>query len=101
MDGAVGPAGAAGPAGADGIGTYNTFTGTPTADATGVITVTESCADSQDIAVFGGFTYSGSKGSLLATYQDPSDDSSWILTYDRSGGGGVITLIVICADVTP
>jgi hypothetical protein len=107
-DGAAGPAGAdgadgaTGPAGADGAdgigGYYTTSPGVSSGAGTGIITLTDSCSVG-DAAIGAGIRYTGTKGGMLESY--PSASNSWTIVYTRSGGGGDVTLTVICADLTP
>jgi hypothetical protein len=101
-DGATGPAGPAGPAGADGAdgigGYYTTSPGVSSGAGTGIVTLADACS-AGDAAIGAGIRYTGTKGGLLESY--PSAFSSWTIVYTRSGGGGDVTLTVICADLTP
>lgn len=99
--GPAGPKGPQGPAGADGvdgIGSYYLVTGTPSS-VSSESTVTESCSDSNDVAVSGGYTYSvGSRGYAVDSW--PSAANSWSVRYRKDGGPtGDLTVYVVCAAI--
>ena len=99
--GPVGPAGPQGPAGADGVdgvGSYYLVTGTPSS-VSSESTVTESCSDSNDVAVSGGYIYSvGSRGYAVDSW--PSAANSWSVRYRKDGGPtGDLTVYVVCAAI--
>jgi hypothetical protein len=99
--GPAGPKGPQGPAGADGvdgIGSYYLVTGTPSS-VSSESTVTESCSDSNDVAVSGGYTYSvGSRGYAIDSW--PSAANAWSVRYRKDGGPtGDLTVYVVCAAI--
>ncbi len=104
LQGQTGPAGPTGPQGppggdgVDGVGSYYLVTGTPSS-VSSESTVTESCSDSNDVAVSGGYTYSvGSRGYAIDSW--PSAANSWSVRYRKDGGPtGDLTVYVVCAAI--
>jgi hypothetical protein len=104
LQGQTGPAGPTGPQGppgddgVDGVGSYYLVTGTPSS-VSSESTVTESCSDSNDVAVSGGYTYSvGSRGYAVDSW--PSAANSWSVRYRKDGGPtGDLTVYVVCAAI--
>ncbi len=104
LQGQTGPAGPTGPQGppgddgVDGVGSYYLVTGTPSS-VSSESTVTESCSDSNDVAVSGGYTYSvGSRGYAVDSW--PSAANAWSVRYRKDGGPtGDLTVYVVCAAI--
>ena len=101
--GPAGPTGPQGPPGDDsvdgvGVGSYYLVTGTPSS-VSSESTVTESCSDSNDVAVSGGYTYSvGSRGYAVDSW--PSAANAWSVRYRKDGGPtGDLTVYVVCAAI--